>query len=379
MKSSQTGPAILLTSIIVGSCGAPPPTAPADDAPARLQALLDRSAGTEGVRSVALLVDHPAAHVRFSGASGIADPETGRRMTSQDRFRTASVTKMLTASLVLKLVDEGRLDLDASLERYFPRDTLLPLHVFEGHAYGPELTIRQLLGHTTGLADYFFDGDSDGDGTSDFIGMMLADPQRQWQPLELVRYTAEHLPPRFAPGHGFHYSDTNYVILGLLVETVTGRPLHDVYREKILAPLGMVDTYLEWHEPGTPWPPLSHVFMGARDITRVNTSADWGGGGLVSTTEDLRRFLEAFFAGRVVSHASRDAMLRWSDQSGGRYGLGLIRENVAGATFVGHSGYYGVLMLYWPEQRAIVCATVNQSAVDTKLFLAEVVRILDGR
>jgi D-alanyl-D-alanine carboxypeptidase len=361
------------TLVLVVACGTPRAS---NDVTQRLQALLDTTIGPDGIHSTVLLVEDPTRNLHFAGAAGMADPQSSRHMTTADRFRTASVTKMMTAALVLKLVEQGQLQLDAPLERYFTRDLLLSLHVYGGHAYGPELTVRQLLGHTTGLPDYFFDGDQNRDGTSDFVESILANPTRQWDPADLVRYTIEHQSPLFAPGQGYHYADTNYVILGLLIETVTGQPLHDVYRKLLFDPLGMVDTYLEWHEPGTPWPPLSHVYLGGRDITAVNTSADWAGGGLVSTVEDLRRFMDAFVAGRVVTPASRDEMQRWSSQSEGSYGLGMIHVTVGGATFVGHAGYYGVLMLYWPERQAIVCATVNQSTGHPEHLLEGVVKIL---
>jgi D-alanyl-D-alanine carboxypeptidase len=361
--------------VLTLACGAP--LAP-NDATRRLQALLDTTIGADGVHSAVLLVDDPRSGLRFSGAAGMADPQSSRRMTSADRFRTASVTKMMTAAVVLKLVEQGQLELDAPLDRYFPRDLLLTLHVYGGRAYGPELTVRQLLGHTTGLPDYFFDGDANHDGTSDFVELILANPKHQWDPPDLVFYTIAHQSPFFAPGQGYHYADTNYVLLGLLIETATGQPLHDVYRKTLFDPLGMVDTYLEWHEPGTPWPPLSHVYLGARDITAVNTSADWAGGGLVSTVEDLRRFLDAFVAGRVVTQTSRAQMQAWSQQSEGHYGLGMIHETIGGATFVGHAGYYGVLMLYWPERNAIICATVNQSMGHPERLLEGVVKILES-
>lgn len=166
------------------------------------------------------------------------------------------------------------------------------LHEYQGQSYGAQITVRQLMGHTSSLPDYFFDGDLDGNQVPDFIELMLAQPDKFWQPEETIAYAKANLKPLFPPGQSFHYGDTNYQLLGLIIQNVTGKTLHEVYRERLFASLGMNNTYVEHYE--TPRPAisghgLSHVYFGTLDYTDMRAiSADWAGGGLASTAGDLK-------------------------------------------------------------------------------------------
>lgn len=259
------------------------------------------------------------------------------------------------------------------------------LHEYQGQSYGAQITIRQLLGHTSGLPDYILDGDQNGNQLPDFIELMLMQPDKFWLPEETIAYAKANLTPHFPPGQGYHYSDTNYQLLGLIIQNVTGKALHEVYRERLFSPLGMSNTYVEHYE--TPRPAiagrgLSHVYFGPVDYTEMRAiTADWAGGGLASTAEDLNRFLRAFVDDRIFQNvASKNAMLTWN--SAGEYGLGVARVDYAAigingvGIILGHDGFPGSFMFYWPDQDITIAGTLNQFAPATTPVLVWVAEIL---
>ncbi|TCO47371.1 serine hydrolase domain-containing protein [Actinocrispum wychmicini] len=278
--------------------------------------------------------------VRFSGAAG-KFVLGGRDLRPTDAFRAASVTKTVTAATVLKLVEQNKVRLDDRISKYL--DPALISRVDN------RVTVRQLLDHTAGLYDYATD-----DG---FMAEVQANPRRTWTPRDLLDWAFTHGQPYFAPGTGFHYSDTGYVLAGFVIEKVTGTPLHRAYRSLVLDPLGMSDTYLEYWERRHC--SFSHAYLGAVDTRYWNPTFDtFGGGGLVTTAKDLTTFVRGLFEGKVFrQQATLDAMLTTTPQSGGTYGLGIERKG--GMWF--HPGFWGGFIGYVPERRLSIVATVNQA------------------
>ncbi|MDD5087642.1 MAG: serine hydrolase [bacterium] len=350
------------------------------DIPAALEQLVHSTAAEDEIPSVVLKVEDRGRGIFWSGAAGEADPSAGTPMTTETQFRTASVTKMLTATVALRLVEEGFLSLDNSVMSYLPQseipfDSLL---VYQNHSYGHAITLRQCLKHTTGLSDYVFDGEQNANGYTPFLQYVLDHPAKQWQPLELIQWTYRELPAVFAPGGGWHYSDANYVLIGMVIEEVTGAPLEHAYHTYLLDPLGMNHTYLETRESPTPGGALSHPFIGDIDTAPINTSFDWAGGGLVSTVDDLTRFIRAFAADSIFANsASKSAMLSWYELGGGvAYGLGVARLDFSQGTVIGHDGAYGSFMYYWPSKDLTFCGTINQVEADLSEFEQRLVRVL---
>jgi D-alanyl-D-alanine carboxypeptidase len=346
----------------------PPATTAQDDEPlgqifqAMLDGILDEY---EGVHNAVMLIEGP--DFKWQGAAGLADPEAGVAMTTEHQYRSASVAKMITATLAVKLAEQGVLDLDAPLADYLPDDIIAGIHVYEGTDYSYEITIRQALQHTTGVADYMFDPRDE----EKFVTMVLGtDTDRLWKPVELINYVNEndYLTPNFAPGESMIYTDTNYVLVGLVIEAATGQPLHDVYREQIFEPLGMDHTYLEFREEARPSleeSSLSHVFWGELDYTPFRSiSMDWAGGGIVATAEDYNTFIRAFAHNEIFANpATREAMfdwVEWPDTGGAEYGLGVMHLDYEGIEIWGHAGVGQSFMFYWPEGDVTICGTLNQ-------------------
>jgi D-alanyl-D-alanine carboxypeptidase len=239
------------------------------------------------------------------------------------------VTKSFVATLVLQLVGEGRLRLDDNLERWLPG--LVP--------NGDDITVRQLLQHTSGLYNYTDD---------------LPEPPRRFRPRELVAIATGH-KPLFAPGTKFSYSNTNYILAGLVVERVTGQRLAAQLQQRILQPLGLGDTELPttqraladphirgYAPPNENWR-VSDGPGGLVDVTEMDTSWAWAAGAMVSTTADLARVYQALLGGQLLTPELLKQMRTTVDASqpgrGMRYGLGLeVLRPGCGVELWGHGG-----------------------------------------
>jgi len=295
----------------------------ASDLPHRLQALLDELVESEDIiRSGALLVEGPG--FKWKGASGVATADSQLPMLPDDQFDIDSIAKMMTSTIVMKLVEAGSLSLDHKIHLYLPDSLMEDLHVLEGRSYGDEITVRHLLNHTSGFHDDW--------ACPGFLDLIMQEPERRWTPEETIEFVKKHCDPRFPPGDGFHYSDTGYNMLGLIIERVTGRPLHEVYRDLLLDPLNMDHTYRPSNERARPVIPgrkPSERYLDDIECTLwpAVMTADWAGGGLISTTEDLDLFLRAFVENEIFEDPStRDEMFRWVESGPfHNYGFGISR------------------------------------------------------
>ncbi|HEY3523355.1 MAG TPA: serine hydrolase domain-containing protein, partial [Candidatus Limnocylindrales bacterium] len=313
-----------------------PPTSPdASTVPdAALQAAIDRfvrRSGTPGI-SVTLRWDDGRT---WTGTSGLADVGSRLPVTPQTAFSIASVSKTFTAALVLRLVEDGRLSLEAPAVRYLPELAL-----------DRRITVRMLLDHTSGLADVFLAPGID--------RALQSHPARRWTVERSLSYLGRRW---FAPGKGWRYSNTNYLLLGLIVERVTGRPLATELR-RLLRPLGLDGIWDEAAE--SPRTALAHGYAvtgetghwEARDLsdgtdhspfTSVVTALE-GAGSIASTSADLARWASLLYvpgpvlAASTLSAALDDAHATHDYIPGVRYGLGVQELTVDGWPTLGHSG-----------------------------------------
>ncbi len=341
----------------------------------RLQSLLDSFVSEQdNVRNGVLLVEGP--EFKWKGASGMAVPENGIAMLPDDQWNIDSIAKTMTATIVMKLVEAKDLGIDDLISRYLPDSLMDGLHVYEGRSYDEEITVRHLLTHTSGIADDW--------AHPEFLGLITADTQRRWTPEETVEFVKKNCPPLFPPGGGFNYSDPGYNLLGLIIENVTRRSLHEVYRDWLLDPLGMNHTYRPSHEearPSIPGRGPSHRYFDDMECTLLPAvmTADWAGGGLISTTEDLKRFLRAFVRNEVFEDpTTRDEMFAWVESGPfHNYGFGISRvlfdrsgdPRHAGLGEVwGHTGSSDNFMYYWPDKDTIMVGTLNQIDCERNLY-----------
>lgn len=281
----------------------------------------------------------------WTAVRGVADRASGRAPRLSDHTRIGSVTKTFTGTLILQLVDEGRLGLDDTIERWFPD---LP------GASG--ITVRQLGTMSSGIASYSLDPAT----TAEY----LTRPETVWTPQRLIA-TGGALPRSFAPGGGFEYSNTNFVMLGQIVEQVTGRPLADVMRSRLFAPLGMRSTTYRplTRLPSPAWrgSTLQGSDGAVRDATAWNPTFAGAAGQIVSTLGDLRRWTRAVGSGSLLKPATQRERLKpnpFSARAGRAYAFGIGK---AGGWLL-HSGElpgYNTQIAYLPKRRVAVVVLAN--------------------
>lgn len=336
--------------------------------PLDLQSELDSSvSANRGFGGGVYRIDGPCG-VRFEGISGNAVRDSGTAMETHDTFEVASVTKTFTATTILLLVEAGQLSPDQTLGALLPADLIKNMLVLTAHDYTPEITVRQLLNHTSGLPDFWSDPPYETPGTNAFLADFNADENHFWEPEEVLSY----IPDLYAiakPGAEYHYSDTNYVLLGLIIESLTGQPLDQVFRQEIFAPLGMHDTYLSYHEAPTSTVVESHRYEGSYDLyARTRQSADWASGGLVSSTRDLSIFMHALAEGEIFADPATLEDMRTTVPTGQPdvyYGLGIFVVVLDdGGELWGHDGYGTAFMYYSEGDRHVHVGTLNQTNND---------------
>lgn len=288
---------------------------------------------------------------------------------SLPQYFIASTTKLYVSALIMQLRDEGRVDLDAPVIAYLDREVMAGIHVLRGVDSGFRITVRELLAHTSGIADYFEQRRRDG---STHIGEALRQ-DFAWTFEDVLRITKTELQPRFppsTPGKAF-YSDTNYQLLGAVIEAATGITYEAALRHRILDPLALRDTFpftLETVDRyGSVAPMLSGTTRVVIPMAMASVRAD---GGIVSTARDGLRFLEAVMSGRVFPSAYLDEMQRrWHAIFPPlEYGLGIMRFRLPLyytifrrlPSMVGHSGASGAVLYYVPDLDLYVSGAVNQ-------------------
>ncbi|WP_328387487.1 serine hydrolase domain-containing protein [Nocardia sp. NBC_00416] len=291
---------------------------------------LDELIRSGAVGALATLTDDDATTVV---ASGRADTAAGIPIPTDppQHVRVGSVTKSFTAAVVLQLVAEHRIDLDQPIDGYLPG--LLTGDGVDGHA----ITVRQILGHRSGLPEPA--------RTRETNEHAAAQDGRTYTPAQEIAL-ALRSPAQFAPGARFEYANINYIVAGMLIEAVTGHRYTDELRDRILIPLALADTYLPaTGETGLRDPhPTGYVTADGivTDATIMEPSLPWASGALVSTGADLNRFFTALLAGQVVPPAQLRQMLDGTDMGNGdgmSYGLGIAYTQLpCDAEFVGNVG-----------------------------------------
>lgn len=280
--------------------------------PSQLQRDVDAIVAA-GATSATVEVDTGRRRERAS--SGVAELGSNRPAPAHGRFRIGSVTKAFTATVILQLVAEDRLGLDDTVASVLPG--VLP--------YGDEITVRELLDHTSGVPEVLTTFPSP--RSAEFLKIRW----NSWTDAELVARVADlpRLPGK--PGTQARYSNTNYLLLGMMIERITGKPFAAAVEQRIIRPLHLTHTSVPGTDPSIPGP-HAHGYLNIDDelidITEVNPSIMGSAGDMISTTADLNRFFEALFAGRLLPrHLLREMRTPVPDS---KYGLGIITYSPPG-------------------------------------------------
>jgi len=337
-----------------------------------LQAALD--AQVEADFPVALLmVDAPDLGFYWKGAAGMADVEGKVLMEPDTPFRISGITNVMMGALVLRLAEEGMLDLDDPISYTLDPAIIEQLNGPDGESYGEAITVRQLLNGTSGNAGYFFADEEDADRNykSDFTEVISEDPDKIWSPEEIITYTTDNLEPVSAPGKTFVLNDLGYVLLGLVVESVTGEGLDAAYQTWLFEPLSMQQTFMV-QAGETRLENVAHVYaMKGLDVSDL-ASLSWFSGDVVTTVDDLKQFMRAWADGEIFSDpASMEAMTEWVSMadagfSGLSYGLGVMQFDFNELdrpdidTIIGYPSIWNGFLFYWPKYNIVYAGTINQ-------------------
>lgn len=344
-----------------------------------LEHLFDKTLERGDIHNGFLIIHSDSLNLHLNLAKG--KNSDGTPVSTDTPFLTTSIAKTFTATLVMMLAEEGKLSLEATAANYLPEKLMEGLHVLEGMDHGPQITIAQLLQHRSGLPDYFGDTPREGEN---MLNRIFAEPEKFWTAEEIITFTKEHFQAHFVPGSGFHYSDTNYVLLGLIIERLCGQPLHEVLRNQIFSPLGMQHSSLYLRsEPNKASQQPAELYAGPYEISGYRSlSADWGGGGMLSTSQDLYRFFNALLSEKLVSLTTLKSMQAWTGESLGTYygyglrkfDLGELYPALSGLSLIGHSGTSSAFMYYCPELDIYLIGSFNQIDFyrDCHTFLADV-------
>jgi D-alanyl-D-alanine carboxypeptidase len=360
--------ASLDTSCIAEDYGAPEFVLPDEETStmpaiiAELQAQMDEEiAANPSIPGQLLTVIAPTAGVDADLAAGVVDFASGSTLEPGAAFRIASVTKTFTAAAVLRLVEMGEVDLDASIEQYVSAESIAILQA-DGYATD-SITVRQLLLHTSGIADFSTFNPA-------YFTAVLGDPTHEWTRTEQLQFAVDTTDPIGEPGLQYSYSDTGYILLGELIERRTGQPLGTAVRALLdYERFGLRHTYWETQETPPANAPVAHQYFGETDsTTALSPTIDvYGGGGLVSTTRDLAVFFRALLRGEVFEQAETlDTMLNIPQtnlgaQEGMDAGMGIFRISGGGLTCFTHGGFWGVIALYCPDLDIAIARSINQA------------------
>jgi D-alanyl-D-alanine carboxypeptidase len=371
--NSRTAGAVVLVAALVIACrpAAEPPAATVAN---ELQIIVNSAiAEREESLGAALHVDAPPFNLNWEGASGTADPATGQLMTPDLPVLVASNTKTFISASILRLWEQGRIGLDDPIASHLPDEYV---DLLSGDGYDPEaITIRHLLTHTSGLFDFA--------DTDIYTEEILSDRRHRWTRTEQLESAMEWGDPYGPPGEVYRYCDTGYILLGEVLEQVTGQTMPEAVRELVdYDRLGLRSTWFESLEPRPEGVPnLAHQFWLGVDVTTIDPSQDlYGGGGLASTVGDLARFFRALFTGEVFEDpATLDTMLSTvevervgpdyfgSELTMGEYRMGVVVTEIDGYTVYRHGGFFGTTAAYVPELDLALSATVNRAGSGDEL------------
>ncbi|MBX7125165.1 MAG: beta-lactamase family protein [Cyclobacteriaceae bacterium] len=323
-----------------------------------LQAIVNREVAT-GVPGVLAAVYMPDSQFEWSGSAGYADTAKQTPIRAEQVFRIASVTKTFVAASILRLAEDGKLNVDDHITKY-----LSPQHIEllrSGHYAADSITLRHLLTHSSGLCDHTL--------TEQFMSRVMNEPAHEWTRTEQLEVGMKYGKPVGPVGKQFSYSDTGYILLGEVIETITGQYLGDAIPALLdFSKLGLEHTWFEDFQRDSTDARIHQYFNGT-DTWAFHPSLDlYGGGGLLSNCKDLSRFFYKLFNNEVFhSPSTLDLMLtpvKYDTPAVRDYRMGIFRGEVDSLEVFTHTGFWGTQVAYVPGLRASVA--VNYSEIWTK-------------
>jgi D-alanyl-D-alanine carboxypeptidase len=316
------------------------------------------------VRNAFLLVDNEALDIHINECYGM-------NSYVDQPYYIASIGKVFTSVIIGQMVEKNLLGYEDKVLDILGSEIVDGLHTVKGINYIGEVTIRHLLNHTSGIGDYFSDKPIQG---KPMLELILESPYKHYSPLDIVQWSKKNIKPVFRPGKGFHYSDTGYHLLGLVLEKILNMPLAEVMEKNIFSPLSMKNTVFASYtkqakiDEGR----ICDVYWGENNVKDYNIfKDDYAGGGVISTSSDLLLFFKAIIHHQIIRESTLEQMTTWSKYSsiklfGIAYGLGLMYLKSTPLLFpkkfcsFGHIGSIGSFMFYNPTTKTYLIGSVNR-------------------
>ena len=317
---------------------------------------------------------------------GFSDRDAMTPMKPTDRMPAGSTGKTFAAALAMQLIKEGKLSLDDKIEKFFGKEPW-----FARVSNAKDITVRQLMTHTSGLVRYEF--------KKEFTDFLTANPYKVWTPEDRLAYLFD-APAPFDAGKGWEYSDTNYIVLGMILEKITGKEFYAEAKKRFVDKHKLTNTIPQdgpvlkgvvqgYAGANNPFGGKDKMIEGGKFI--VNPQLEWTGGGWASTGEDLARWAKLMYEGKAFDSSMVPVMLDGVPAKLGpnvKYGLGaIIRPTQNGGVTYGHSGFfpgYVTDMMYFPDQKIALAVQVNTSAPGVfggkppSRLLAEIAELMKG-
>lgn len=326
-----------------------------NDLSQKLQRIIEKTIDNKYVFGVVAQIQ--TTNEKWQGAAG--------NLQTQTQYFIASTTKIYVTAIIMKLREQGKLSIDDKLSKYLSKDLINDLHIYKNINHSKDLTIRQLLAHTSGLPDYF-QGKKKNENS--LLSDLLQGEDRAWS-FEEVIALSKTMPPAFRPDENGKalYSDTNFQLLGKIIEVITGDSIAICMQKMLFEPLKLQKTYL-YVNPNDNQPAVMYYKNKPLKIPMAMSSfkAD---GGIVSTIDESMIFLKAFFSGQLFPKTYLEEMYVWHNVMFPlEYGVGLMRFKLprifspfkAIPIGLGHSGLSGAFAFYFPEKELFIVGTVNQ-------------------
>jgi D-alanyl-D-alanine carboxypeptidase len=316
----------------------------------KLMELVLQPNGKDPIFNCMLTIRCGDGEVKFSKALGTIG-KNGDSIKVDHRFRVGSITKLFTATIILQMIEEGIISLGDFYLNILPESIkrlLSEVHIYKNKNYSKNISIENLLHHTSGLRDNFSNDER-------FINFVLEYPLHPWTwELVMDKYFEFGLnkDQAFTPGSDYHYSDINYLLLAILIENIYQKPLHQTFRDKIIAPLSLSDTYLEFFESPKIIKPIVYPYYGTQSLENINTSFDWGSGGLISTLSNLDIFITNLIKGNLFQNPEVSLQHLFK--------IVQKRENEA-YLFFGQKSAYGSMLFYDPLKDTCIAFSLNQT------------------
>ena len=374
---------LIINFVLIGGCTEMAP----QKAESKIQSLLEKTVNkNQDLQHGILLVHSDKLNIHWKFAYGTVGK--GQKPITEDHtFHIASIGKAVTSALIGKLYEEGEISYDDPIKTFLSDDILKDLHVYEGKSYSDVILVRHLLNHTSGIADYWEEQPEKG---KSILELAMDETDRFWTPVETIQWTKDNLEAHFPPGEGFYYSDTGYQLLGLIIEKITGKPMHESLHEYIFYPLNMDHSYqLFYSEPVEKSPyQIADIYMDQDEVSTYRSiSIDWAGGGIISNTEDLLLFHQALVNNTLLKEETFNKWEDWAEFDRGiDYGYGLVSLKFKEMMFFlsdklnmwGNWGSTSTYMFYNPVYDIYVIGAFNQTNFVQKQvqFMVKVINIV---